>query len=159
MLDVRWARENPEALDKALARRGVAPISARVLALDVDRRSAQTRFQDAQSQRREASKAIGQAKAKGEDASKAMAAVALLKADADTAEQAEKAAAAELDALMATLPNVPHDDVPDGLNEDDNVLVRTVGSPGEFTFEPKDHIVLGAPLGMDFDAGAKNNMI
>ena len=155
MLDVRWARENPDSLDASLARRGAAPVSARLLELDAARRSAQTRFQEAQSQRREASSAIGKAKARGEDASAAMAAVADLKAMAEAAEQDERAAAAALDDLLATLPNAPHDDVPDGLNESANVLVRTVGSPRAFAFAPKDHVALGEPLGMDFEAGVK----
>ena len=155
MLDVRWARENPEALDAALAARGADPISQRVLELDAARRSAQTRFQDAQSQRRDASKAIGAAKGRGEDASEAIAAVATLKEAAETAEQEERAAAAELDALLAGLPNRPHEGVPVGADETANVEVRKVGAPRAFDFEPKDHIALGAPFGMDFDAGVK----
>ncbi len=155
MLDVRWARENPEALDAALARRGAAGVSAELLALDAERRAAQTRFQDAQSQRREASKAIGQAKARGEDAAEAIAAVAALKDAAEAAEQTEKAAAAALDELLAGLPNLPREDVPDGLDESANALARKVGEPRKFNFAPKDHIALGEPLGLDFQAGAK----
>jgi len=155
MLDVRWARENPDALDAALARRGAPAVAARVVALDAERRAAQTRFQEAQSQRRDASKAIGQAKARGEDAEAAIAAVAKLKDEADAAEQAERAAAEALDELLATLPNTPHDEVPAGADESDNALVRTVGEPRAFNFEPKDHVALGEPLGMDFASGAK----
>lgn len=155
MLDVRWARENPEALDAALALRGAAPASSRVLALDVERRAAQTRFQEAQSARRDASKAIGEAKARGEDAAAAIAAVAELKAAAEAAEQAERAAAAELDDLLAGLPNVPLDEVPPGADEADNQHVRTVGETRDFAFDPMDHIALGEPLGMDFAAGVK----
>ncbi len=155
MLDVRWARENPAALDAALARRGAPPASAEALDLDQRRRAAQTRFQEAQSARKEASKAIGQAKAKGEDASAAMAAVADLKTAADAAEQEERAVAAELDALMARLPNIPMDDVPDGLDESANVELRVVGAPRTFPFQPLDHVALGEPLGLDFASGVK----
>lgn len=155
MLDVRWARENPDALDAAMTKRGADPVSETVLALDTKRRAAQTQFQELQSARRDASKAIGQAKAKGEDASEAMATVAKLKDDASAAETEAKQASDELDQLLATLPNPPADDVPPGANEDDNILARTVGEPRPFAFAPKSHIDLGEPLGLDFEAGVK----
>lgn len=155
MLDLRWARENPTELDAALAKRGAPPVAAEVLALDARRRDAQTRFQESQSARKTASKAIGQAKAKGEDATEAMAAVADMKTAADAAEQEERAAASALDELLAGLPNTPSDDVPEGADEAANQLVRTVGAIPEFSFQPKDHIALGEPLGMDFQAGVK----
>ena len=138
-----------------MAKRGAEPVSAAVLALDTSRRSAQTRFQELQFARRDASKAIGQAKAKGEDASEAMAAVAKLKDDAAAAEIEAKQASDELEALLATLPNPPADDVPPGKDEDDNVFVRENGTPRAFTFTPKSHIDLGEPLGLDFEAGVK----
>ena len=155
MLDVRWAREHPDALDAAMTKRGAEAVSQAVLALDTKRRSAQTRFQELQSARRDASKAIGQAKAKGEDASEAMAAVVNLKDGAAAAETEAKQASDDLDALLATLPNPPAGDVPPGANEDDNVFVRENGTPREFEFEPKSHIDLGEPLGLDFEAGVK----
>lgn len=155
MLDVRWARENPEALDKALSLRGEPPVSARVLELDAGRRAAQTAFQDAQSQRRDASKIIGQAKSRGEDAADAIALVSKLKEAAEAAEAAEKNLSAELDMLLSSLPNLPLDDVPYGLDETQNVEIRVVGTPQEFEFEPKDHVAIGTPMGMDFDAGTK----
>ncbi|MEQ9125521.1 MAG: serine--tRNA ligase, partial [Alphaproteobacteria bacterium] len=73
----------------------------------------------------------------------------------EAAEQAERAAAAKLEALLATLPNTPLDDVPDGADESANVHVRAHGAPRNFAFEPKDHVALGEPLGMDFQAGTK----
>jgi seryl-tRNA synthetase len=155
MLDVRWARENPEALDKALSLRGEPPVSARVLELDSGRRAAQTAFQDAQSQRRDASKIIGQAKSRGEDAADAIALVSKLKEAAEAAEATEKNLSAELDMLLSSLPNLPLDDVPYGLDESENVEIRVVGTPREFEFEPKDHVAIGTPMGMDFDAGTK----
>lgn len=155
MLDVRWARENPEALDKALSLRGEPPVSARVLELDSGRRAAQTAFQDAQSQRRDASKIIGQAKSRGEDAADAIALVSKLKEAAEAAEATEKSLSAELDMLLSSLPNLPLDDVPFGLDESENVEIRVVGTPREFEFEPKDHVAIGTPMGMDFDAGTK----
>jgi seryl-tRNA synthetase len=155
MLDVRWARENPEALDKALSLRGEPPVSAKVLELDAGRRAAQTAFQDAQSQRRDASKIIGQAKSRGEDAADAILLVSKLKEAAEAAEATEKNLSAELDMLLSSLPNLPLDDVPYGLDESQNVGIRVVGTPREFDFEPKDHVAIGTPMGMDFDAGTK----
>ncbi len=155
MLDVRWARDNPEALDKALAMRGAAPISSKVLELDGSRRIAQTEFQEAQSQRREASKLIGQAKARGEDATEALALVASLKETAEAAEATEKRISKELDDLLAGLPNLPMDDVPFGVDESQNIEIRKVGVPREFDFKPRDHVALGSPLGMDFEVGTK----
>mgnify|MGYP003330257990 CR=1 FL=1 len=155
MLDVRWARENPEALDKALSLRGEPPVSAKVLELDAGRRAAQTAFQDAQSQRRDASKIIGQAKSRGEDAADAILLVSKLKEAAEAAEATEKTLSAELEMLLSSLPNLPLDDVPYGLDESQNVEIRVVGTPREFEFEPKDHVAIGTPMGMDFDAGTK----
>mgnify|MGYP003342227580 FL=1 len=155
MLDVRWARENPEALDKALSLRGEPPVSAKVLELDAGRRAAQTAFQDAQSQRRDASKIIGQAKSRGEDAADAILLVSKLKEAAEAAEATEKTLSAELELLLSSLPNLPLDDVPYGLDESQNVEIRVVGTPREFDFEPKDHVAIGTPMGMDFDAGTK----
>lgn len=155
MLDVRWARENPDLLDAALARRNVEPVSAELVRLDGLRRAAQTRFQEAQSARREASKAIGQAKSRGEDASEAIAAVAQLKEQAGAAEAQEKEAGDALEALLATLPNPPADDVPPGKEEADNIFVRAIGEPKTFSYTPQDHIALGEPFGMDFAAGVK----
>ena len=155
MLDLRWARDNPKALDKALAMRGAAPISSRVLELDASRRLAQTEFQEAQSQRREASKLIGQAKARGDDATEALALVAKLKETAEAAEATEKRISKELDDLLAGLPNLPMDDVPFGTDESQNIEIRKVGVPREFDFKPRDHVALGSPLGMDFEVGTK----
>ena len=156
MLDLRWIRAEPEALDRALARRGAEPASAEILALDERRRAAQTAFQQVQSRRRDLSKQIGQAKGKGEDAADLMAEVEGLKGQIATAEADEKAAAEQIDRLLSTLPNVLADDVPDGSSEDDNVELRRFGDPPEFDFEPKDHVAIGEALaGMDFEAASK----
>jgi seryl-tRNA synthetase len=156
MLDLRLIRAEPEMLDRALARRGAEPASAAILALDERRRAAQTAFQEVQSRRRDLSKQIGQAKGKGEDAGALMAEVETLKDQISTAESDERAAAAEIDALLSTLPNVLDDDVPDGLSEAENVEIRRVGEPPKFAFEPKDHVALGEGVGgMNFETAAK----
>ena len=152
MLDLRWIRESPEALDRALERRGEPPAAARVGALDAERRGCQTRFQECRQRRNALSREIGKAKAAGEPADMLIAEVSCLKEAEREAEDAERKAAAELDALIAGLPNPPGDDVPDGADESDNVELRRIGVPPEFDFAPRDHAELGEALGlMDFE--------
>ena len=155
MLDLRWIRESPEALDRALARRGEPPAAAQVGALDAERRGCQTRFQECRQRHNALSREIGKAKAAGEPADALLAEVSRLKDAEREAEDAERKAAAELDALLAGLPNPPGDDVPDGAGEEDNVELRRTGAPPEFEFAPKDHVELGEALGlMDFERAA-----
>ena len=156
MLDIKWIRENPQALDRALARRGQPSQSEAVQALDAARRKLQTRMQELQGERNRLSKEIGAAKAKKQDAAGLMAKVAGLKDETAKLEEQEGAKAAELDALLALLSNVPDDSVPDGRDETANVEVRRWGTPKTFPFAPKDHVALGTGLGlMDFEAAAR----
>ncbi len=156
MFDLRWIRESPEEFDAGLTRRGLEPAAARVLGLDAERRQIQTALQELQTRRNESSKAIGAAKHKGEDASAAMAEVTALKEQMATAEEAERAAAAELDELLSGLPNTPGPDVPDGPDETANVTVRTHAEAPKFDFAPKEHFELGEALGLlDFETAAK----
>ncbi|MEM8839207.1 MAG: serine--tRNA ligase [Pseudomonadota bacterium] len=158
MLDIKWIRENPQALDHALESRGAAPHSAEILALDDERRSHLAKLQEAQEKRNAASKAIGAAKASG-DEEKAQAAikeVAELKTFIQSGEEVEREINERIDALLATIPNVPLDDVPVGTEEADNVVYRTHGEKPEFSFEPKEHFDIGEALGgMDFERAAK----
>ncbi|MEQ8321324.1 MAG: serine--tRNA ligase [Rhodospirillales bacterium] len=156
MFDIRWIRENPDAFDAAMARRGLDPQSPALLALDAKRRDAQTRAQELQTERNALSKQIGQLKSKGEDASEVMAKVSESK-DAQAQAEAEAATASEtLNDALSRLPNMPLDDVPNGGGEDDNVEVRRVGEPRTFDFEVRDHVDLGESLGMmDFETAAK----
>src|SRR5262245_25334581 len=116
MLDIRWIRENPEALDRALMDRRAEPAAGRLIALDEARRAAITKAQELETRRNAASKEIGQAKAKKDEAraSALMAEVAALKDHMAAAEKAEKDATKALDDELATIPNVPLDDVPVG---------------------------------------------
>jgi seryl-tRNA synthetase len=156
MFDLRWIRESPEAFDEGLTRRGLEPASARVLDLDARRRNAQTELQELQTQRNAASKAIGEAKRRGEDAGAQMAEVARLKDEMATIEEAERALAAELDALLSGLPNTPAPEVPDGPDESANLCIHMEGEKPGFAFEPKQHFELGEALGLlDFEAAAK----
>ena len=157
MHDIAYIRANPQAFDAALARRGADPVADRIIALDAKKREASTKVQQAQSRRNDASKAIGQAMGQGdkEKAEALKAEVAEIKASMPQWEDAASAAGSELDDLLATLPNLPADDVPDGKDEADNVEVHQWGKKRAFDFEPKEHADLGPGLGMDFETGAK----
>ena len=155
MHDLKYIRENPEAFDAALKRRGAASVSASILVLDETRRSLLTQSQNVQAQRNDASKAIGAAMGNGdtETAEALKAEVATLKETSPQLEEQERAAGLELDALLAALPNLPAEDTPEGASEDDNVEVARWGDQRNFDFDPKDHADLGPPLGLDFETG------
>ena len=155
MHDIAFIRANPGAFDATLSRRGVDPVADELVALDAKKREAQTRVQEAQSRRNEASRAIGQAMGKGDrDKAEALKAeVGEIKASLPEWEAAEQKAGAELTDFLARLPNIPADDVPDGADEKDNVEVAVWGEKRDFAFEPKEHADIGPALGMDFETG------
>ncbi len=155
MLDIQALRNDLDGVVAQLQRRGFAFDAARFTALEQERKTVQTRTQDLQAKRNNASKQIGMAKAKGEDVSAIMAEVASFgdQLKADEVRLAELQA--ELQNLLLNVPNLPHESVPQGKSEEDNVEVRRVGIPRVFDFEIKDHADVGAPLGLDFDTGAK----
>lgn len=156
MHDIRSIRDDAAAFDKGLARRGVAPSSDGILAKDAEWRSVTTELQAAQQRRNEASKQIGIAKRNGEDAGALMAEVAELKDRMAALEEDERRLGAEVSDMLASLPNIPDADVPEGDDESANALVREVGSPRSHNFPAKDHVEIGEALGMmDFDLGAK----
>ncbi|MHA7819331.1 MAG: serine--tRNA ligase [Erythrobacter sp.] len=156
MHDIRLIRHDPEAFNAALARRGADPVAKAVLALDEERRALTTQLQAAQSRRNEASKAIGAAMGKGdtETAEALKAEVAQIKADMPALEEREKALGDELQDMLAHIPNIPFEDVPEGEDEDDNVEVSVWGAKSAFDFEPKEHADIAPALGMDFETGA-----
>ncbi|MHA6720286.1 serine--tRNA ligase [Sphingomonas sp. RS6] len=154
MHDIRFIREHPAAFDQGLAKRGLGPASAELLALDERRRALITEAQSAQARRNEASKAIGAAKARRDDPTDLMAEVAALKERMPLIDAEEKAAGEALTAVLATLPNLPLEDVPFGRDEDDNQLVHSHGEPRVFDFEAKEHDAIGPALGLDFETGA-----
>ncbi len=157
MLDIRWIRDNPEALDRALANRGAEPQSASLIALDEARRAAIGKLEEAQNRRNIASKEIGKAKAQKDEAlaAKLMAEVASLKDEMATLEAAQRDADKAFSDAMAMVPNVPLADVPVGPDEHANVEYRRSGTkPG--LNDAKQHFELGEALGMmDFEAAAK----
>lgn len=156
MHDIKWIRENPEAFDRGLARRGMEAISAQVLEIDAQNRAITTELQDLQTRRNDASKQIGVLKGKGEDADALMGEVAELKERMASLETGQNEAGAAIQSLLEGLPNVPAEDVPDGVDEDDNVEIRRAGDKPVFDFEIRDHVDIGEGLGLlDFEAASK----
>ena len=157
MHDIRLIRENPESFDAALARRGLEPLAAGLIALDEERRALTTQVQVAQSRRNEASKLIGAAMAKGDkDAAEALKTeVAALKHAMPALEADADALAAKLKAALEIIPNLPAADVPHGAGEEENVELSRWGTPREFDFTAKEHADIAPALGMDFETGAR----
>jgi seryl-tRNA synthetase len=160
MHDIRAIRDNPEAFDTALGRRGLGPRAESLVALDERRRAAILALQTAQERRNAVSKQIGVAMGRKDTvaADDYRAEIAGIKATMPELEGTERDAAAALDAELAALPNLPLADTPDGKDEDDNIEIRQHGIPPAFPegFEPEEHFQIGERLGlMDFDAAAK----
>ena len=158
MHDIKSIRDNPEAFDAALKRRGLEPLSASLLAIDQRRRGAIVASEIAQARRNSASKEIGDAK-KAKDEGRAaalMAEVAELKTTMPQLEAAAKAADKELEKELAAIPNLPLDEVPEGADEHGNVQRHVFGAKRNYAFKPKPHFDLGEAMGfMDFEAAAK----
>ncbi|MDO9372158.1 MAG: serine--tRNA ligase [Gammaproteobacteria bacterium] len=156
MLDPRFLRSELETAAQRLATRGFALDVKQLAGFEAERKQIQVEAEKLQAERNAGSKAIGKAKAAGEDVAPLMSAVADL---GDKLKQAEARLAEiqqRLDGVLLGIPNLPHESVPAGKSEHDNVEVRRVGEPKKFDFTPKDHVDLGAALGqMDFDAAAK----
>src|SRR5580693_6077217 len=160
MHDIRAIRENPEAFDEGLRRRGLSPRAESLVALDEKRRAAIVALQSAQERRNAVSKQIGVAMARKDivAADDFRAEVAGLKATMPELEAAEREAGAALDVELAAIPNLPLADTPDGKDENDNVELRRWGVRPELggTNKPREHFEIGEALGlMDFDIAAK----
>lgn len=155
MLDIQLLRKDIDAVAARLNDRGYELDVAGFAALEAERKAIQTRTEELQARRNSLSKQIGMLKGKGEDASAVMAEVSGIGDEL-------KASAAQLDVvqtrlqdLLLSMPNVPHESVPAGKDETQNVEVRREGTPRAFDFPVKDHVDLGAGLGLDFDVAAK----
>ncbi|MCH2165051.1 MAG: serine--tRNA ligase [Marinovum sp.] len=158
MHDIRMIRDNPAAFDAALSRRGVDALSSELLALDETRRAAIQTAEAAQAEQNKAAKSVGAAKASGDEAEfeRLRALVAEKKAQVAAMQAEAKAADEALQARLMDIPNLPHDDVPDGADEDDNVEIHRWSTPRELGFTPKEHYELpGVVPGMDFETAAK----
>jgi len=156
MHDIRFIRDDADAFDHALARRGISPQAGQILALDTERRQIQTSLQDMQQRRNDASRQIGQIKKDGGDASEIMAEVSAMKTSMAEMEERERHLGDELSNILMGLPNILDDNVPDGADEEANQLIRTVGDAAQLPFKARDHVDIGEALGMmDFASGAK----
>ncbi|MCK6408153.1 serine--tRNA ligase [Thauera sp.] len=155
MLDIQLLRTQIDHVAARLATRGLQLDTGAFQALEDERKQVQTRTQELQARRNALSKQIGMLKGKGEDASGVMAEVAQLGDELKACEQALPVLLERMNAFLATLPNLPQEGVPVGADEGGNVEVRRWGTPRSYDFEVRDHVDLGAPLGLDFETGAK----
>jgi seryl-tRNA synthetase len=156
MLDLKLIRSEPERVKAALARRGASEQVDELLALDARRRLLLPEVESAQAERKTLSKQIGEAKQAGGDAAELMAAVQGLKEKIESGKVELEEVDRKLGEIAVSLPNLPDPDAPDGLTEDDAVVVREVGARPQFDFEPRDHLDLGTELGLiDMEAGAR----
>ncbi|MFZ9997162.1 MAG: serine--tRNA ligase [Burkholderiaceae bacterium] len=155
MIDIALLRKDIDQVAARLQARGYALDVPRFNALEAQRKAIQTKTETLAASRNALSKQIGQAKAKGEDASALMAQVADLPGQLDAAAAELAQVQSELDGWLATIPNLPHESVPAGASSDDNQEVRRWGTPKAFDFEVKDHVDVGASLGLDFEVATK----
>ena len=155
MLDIKFIRDNLDDVKNSLNKKGYVFDDIEFSKLDERRKGAMTQAQSLQAEKKKASKQIGALIGQGMSPEEAKAQVmSSIDADLSKAEQDAKDAEQALQELLMTIPNVPTAEVPVGKDEDDNVEVLKWGTPAEYTFEPKDHVDLGAPFGLNFDAGA-----
>ncbi|MBD3671162.1 MAG: serine--tRNA ligase [Gammaproteobacteria bacterium] len=156
MLDPKLLRSDLEGVAAGLKKRGFELDTEQLSQLESERKTLQVRTQELQNERNTHSKAIGQAKAKGEDAQPILDKVAAIKQELEQCESRLSDLQGELDEMLMGVPNLPHESVPEGLSEEDNVELRKWGEPRRFDFEPKDHVDVGAAIGgLDFDTAAK----
>ncbi len=148
MLDIRWIRENPGDLDRGLARRGVPALASEIVALDAENRRVTTELQQLQARRNALSRKTGALKAKGGDVSGVVGEVAELKNRTALLEDSLAEIAGRISEVLAGLPNLPGDDVPDGADESANVTLREWGERPEFGFGIRDHVDLAEGAGL-----------
>lgn len=156
MLDSKLLRTQTQYIAEQLARRGFVLDVAGLAALETQRKAVQTRTEQLQAERNSRSKSIGQAKARGEDIAPLLAQVDQLGGELEAGKRELETIQADLDAIALNIPNIPHQSVPQGASEDDNVEVRSWGTPRTFDFPVQDHVLLGENIqGLDFEAAAK----
>ncbi len=155
MLDIHLLREDIDAVATGLKKRGFSLDVDTFRQLEEERKRAQVETQELQAERNQRSKAIGKAKAAGEDIQPLKDEVAGLGEKLKAVSARLDGIQAELDQILLGVPNLPHESVPEGVSEEDNVEIRRVGEPRAFDFEPKDHVDLGEGLGqLDFERAA-----
>ena len=156
MLDLKLIRSEPERVKTALARRGAAEQVDELLGLDARRRELLPQIEGAQAERKTLSKQIGEAKQRGESGEEQMRAVATLKATIESGKAELERIEADLQGIATALPNLPDPDAPDGMTEEDAVVLREEGERPDFDFELRDHLEIGTELGLiDMEAGAR----
>ncbi len=156
MLDLKLIRSNPERVKIALARRGAAEQVDELLDLDARRRELLPTIENAQAERKTISKQIGEAKQRGEDAEEQMAAVGTLRETIESGKAELEQVEADLQRVAGALPNLPDPEAPDGMTEEDAVVLREEGERPSFDFDPRDHLEIGTELGLiDMEAGAR----
>ena len=156
MLDLKLIRSDPERVKTALARRGAAAQVDELLALDARRRELLPEIESAQAERKTLSQQIGEVKQGGGEAGELMASVQELKERIESGKEELEKVEAELGRIVVALPNLPDPDAPDGMTEEDAVVLREVGTRTEFDFEPRDHLEIGTELGLiDMEAAAR----
>jgi seryl-tRNA synthetase len=156
MLDLKLIRSDPERVKAALARRGAAEQVDELLGLDARRRELLPRIEGAQAERKTLSKQIGEAKQRGEDGEEEMRAVGALKETIESGKAELERVEADLERIATALPNLPDADAPEGMTEEDAVVMREEGARPAFDFEPRDHLEIGSALGLiDMEAGAR----
>lgn len=155
MLDPKLLRNDLAAVAAALAKRHVVLASTELEAIEQQRRQLQLDAERLQAERNAGSKRFGQAKRNGENTDALQLEMTAINTALAEAEQALSQVQATWQALALGLPNMPHESVPAGKGEDDNVEIRRWGTPGTFDFEVKDHVAIGSSLGMDFERASK----
>jgi len=156
MLDSKLVRTQPQEVAERLATRGFTLDVARIEALESQRKAVQTRTETLQAERNSRSKAIGQAMKNGEDVAPLKAEVNRMAEELEAGKRELDVIQAELDSLLLNIPNLPHESVPVGADEEENVEVRRWGTPRTFDFEIKDHVALGEQHGwLDFETAAR----
>jgi seryl-tRNA synthetase len=156
MLDLKLIRSDPERVKAALARRGAAGQVDELLGLDARRRELLPRIEGAQAERKTLSKRIGEAKQRGESGEEQMRAVGVLKETIESGKAELEQVEADLRGIVSGLPNLPDPDAPDGMTEEDALVLREEGEPPSFDFAPRDHLEIGTGLGLiDMEAGAR----
>lgn len=155
MLDPKLIRNDIQFVAEQIQKRGMTLDVNKITVLEEQRKDLQTKVQNLQNERNSRAKAVGMAKAKGENVEAILKEVQGLGDSLKESEDHFEKVQAELNAILSTIPNIPHESVPFGKSEEDNQVVRTWGEPTQFSFKPKDHVDLGAKLGMDFATATK----
>ena len=152
MFDLKWIRENPDLFDNGLKRRGLSPVSKDLLQIEEEKRLLQSQIQEVNESRNTIARTLGEKKKLGEDISSHAQEGTRLKNLLPELEEKERLLSQKLNDILAPLPNLPLNDIPDGLDETGNVEIKQWGTPHTFSFTPKEHFELGESLGlMDFE--------